>query len=124
MPEEEAMTERLPAQYRDLEPFVAEWALETEGERLKKLVATSIDDLRVFYDAIFPRSAEIRDYLSERKLDSLTAEEKTLFFLLMTFIEVAHPIELNWKETDIDDAFSLDRMTIAHFPIVGPDGAH
>jgi hypothetical protein len=37
---------------------------------------------------------------------------------------VAHPIELNWKETDIDDAFSLDRMTIAHFPIVGPGGAH
>src|SRR5882672_469683 len=100
----------LPPQYRDLEPFIADWALESEGARLKKLVATSIDDLRVFYDAIFGRSAEIRDYLSERKLDSLTAEEKTLFFLLMTFIEVAHPIELNWKETDIDDAFSLDRM--------------
>ena len=118
------MTQKLPAQYRDLEPFVAEWGLETEGDRLKKLVATSIDDLRVFYDAIYPRSAEIRDYLSEKKLDALTAEEKTLFFLLMTFIEVAHPIELNWKETDIDDAFPLERMTIAHFPIVGPARAH
>jgi hypothetical protein len=118
------MTSSLPPQYRDLEPFVADWALETEGARLNKLVATSIDDLRTFYDAIFGRSAEIRDYLSEKKLDALTAQEKTLFFLLMTFIEVAHPIELNWKETDIDDAFSLDRMTIAHFPIVGPGGAH
>jgi hypothetical protein len=118
------MTQSLPAPYRELEPFVTDWALETEGERLKKLVATSIDDLRVFYDAIFPRSAEIRDYLSEKKFDALTPEENTLFFLLMTFIEVAHPIELNWKETDIDDAFSLDRMTIAHFPIVGPASAH
>jgi hypothetical protein len=118
------MTRKLPARYRDLEPFVADWALETEGERLKKLVATSIDDLRVFYDAVYPRSAEIRDDLSERKLDALTAEEKTLFFLLTTFIEVAHPIELNWKETDIDDAFPLDRMSIAHFPIVGRAGAH
>jgi hypothetical protein len=118
------MTERLPAQYRDLEPFVAEWALETEGERLKKLVATPIDDLRLFYDAIYPRSAEIRDYLSDKELDPLTAQEKMLFFLLMTFIEVAHPIELNWKETDIDDAFPLDRMTIAHFPIVGPARAY
>jgi hypothetical protein len=118
------MTRTLPARYRELEPFVAEWALETEAERLKKLVATSIDHLRVFYDAIYPRSAEIRDDLSEKKLDSLTEEEKTLFFLLMTFIEVAHPIELNWKETDIDDAFSLDRMTIGHFPVVGPARAH
>lgn len=118
------MTQKLPAQYRELEPFVADWALETEAERLKKLVATSIDDLRTFYDAIYPRAAAIRDELSARKLDALTAEEKTLFFLLMTFIEVAHPIELNWKETDIDDAFPLERMTIAHFPIVGPARPH
>src|SRR5215470_456662 len=117
MPEDATM-QKLPAQYRELEPFVADWALETEGDRLKKLVATSIEDLRAFYDAIYPRAAAIRDELSARKLDALTAEEKTLFFLLMTFIEVAHPIELNWKETDIDDAFPLERMTIAHFPIV------
>jgi len=110
---------RLPAPFCALEPFVADWALETEEQRLKKLVATSIDDLRVFYEAIFGLAAEIRDYLCERRLDALTSQEKTLLFLLLTFIEVAHPIELNWKETDIDDAFSLDRMRIAHFDIVG-----
>jgi hypothetical protein len=118
------MAQKLPAKYRALEPFIADWALETEADRLKKLVATSIDDLRAFYDAIYPHAAAIRDELSERKLDALAPEEKTLFFLLMTFIEVAHPIELNWKETDIDDAFPLERMTIAHFPIVGPTSAH
>jgi hypothetical protein len=112
------MTHRLPAQYSELEPFVTEWALETEADRLKKLVKTSIGHLRVFYDAIYPRSAEIRDYLSEKKLDALTAEERTLFLLLMTFVEVAHPIELNWKNTDIDDTFPLERMTIAHFPVL------
>jgi len=109
----------LPAPFAELEPFVQDWALETEAQRLKKLIASSIDELRLFYDAIFPRSAEIRDYLSEKKLDALSGQEKTLFFLLMTFIEVAHPIELNWKETDIDDAFALDRMNIGHFDIVG-----
>lgn len=118
------MAQTLPAAYRELQPFVVDWALETEGERLKKLIATSIEDLRAFYDAMFPHAAAIRDDLSACKLDSLTGEEKTLFFLLMTFVEVAHPIELNWNETDIDDAFPLERMTIAHFPIVGPAGAH
>jgi hypothetical protein len=109
----------LPAPFAELEPFVQDWALETEAGRLKKLIASSIDELRLFYDAIFPRSAAIRDYLSEKKLDALSGQEKRLFFLLMTFIEVAHPIELNWKETDIDDAFALDRMSIGHFDIVG-----
>ena len=118
------MTQKLPVQYSELEPFVADWALETEADRLKKLVATPIEELRAFYDAIYPRAATIRDDLSARMLDALTPEERTLFFLLMTFIEVAHPIELNWKETDIDDAFPLERMTIAHFPIVGPARAH
>jgi hypothetical protein len=114
----------LPASFRELQPFVAKWALETEAERVKKLVAMSIDELRVFYDAVLPRAAEIRDYLSERKLDALSPEEKTLFFLLMTFTEVAHPIELNWAETDIDDAFALERMSIAHFDILGNANAH
>jgi hypothetical protein len=114
----------LPPQFRELEPFVADWALETEAQRLKRLVSTSIDELRTFYDAIFGRAEEIRDYLSERKLDALSAEDKTLFFLLMTFIETAHPIELNWKETDIDDAFALERMSIGHFDIVGNARPH
>jgi hypothetical protein len=114
------MTDRsLPAPFAELEPFVQDWALETEAERLKKLIASSIGELRLFYDAIFPRAAAIRDYLSEKKLDALSGQEKRLFFLLMTFIEVAHPIELNWTETDIDDAFALDRMSIGHFDIVG-----
>jgi hypothetical protein len=114
------MTQKLPPQYHELEPFVADWALETEADRLKKLVATPIGDLRLFYEAIYPRSAEIRDYLSEKQIGALTPAERTLFLLLMTFIEVAHPVELNWNNTDIDDAFALERMTIAHFPVLDP----
>lgn len=114
------MTQMLPPQFKELEPFVARWGLETEAERLKTLVASSIPELRTFYDAIFPRAEEIKSYLGPLDLTALTAEQKNLFFLIMTFIEVAHPIELNWNETDIDDAFSLDRMTIGHFsPVPG-----
>ena len=45
---------------------------------------------------------------------------RTLFDLLLTFVETAHPIELNWTTTDIDDAFALDRMTIGRFDVYPP----
>ena len=40
--------------------------------------------------------------------------------MLLTFIETAHPIELSWNETDIDDAFALERMTIEPFKVYPP----
>ena len=105
-------TRLLPKQFSALESFVADWALPTEAERLAKLTRTSI--------AMFGRAEEMRSYLSSFRLDAMPDDAKTLFDLLLTFIETAHPIELNWTTTDIDDAFALDRMTIEQFEVVPP----
>jgi hypothetical protein len=110
----------LPPQFRDLAPFVADWALRTEGERLSKLTRTSIADLKAFYDAMFARAEDIKSYLMPHKLDAMPPDAQTLLDLLLTFIETAHPIELNWTTTDIDDAFALDRMTIGNFNVYPP----
>ena len=110
----------LPPQFRDLEPFVAEWALTNEADRLAKLTRTSVADLKVFYDAIFSRAEAIKTYLMPFKLDAMSPDAQTLFDLLLTFIETAHPIELNWTTTDIDDAFALERMTIESFKTYPP----
>ncbi len=116
------MTEKraLPPQFRELEPFVADWALETEAQRLSKLTRSSIEELKVFYDAIFARAEEIKRYLMAFKLDAMPEDAKTLLDLLLTFVETAHPIELSWTTTDIDDAFAPERMTIAHFNVYPP----
>lgn len=105
----------LPPQFRDLAPFVADWALTSEAARLAKLTTTPIADLKNFYDAIFARAEEIKSYLMPFKLDAMPEGAQTLFDMLLTFIETAHPIELAWTTTDIDDAFALDRMTIENF---------
>jgi hypothetical protein len=110
----------LPPQFRDLEPFVADWALATEAQRLAKLTQTSIADLKLFYDAIFARAEEIKTYLNNFRLDAMPEDAQTLLDMLLTFIETAHPIELNWTTTDIDDAFALERMTIEHFNVFPP----
>ncbi len=101
---------KLPDRFADLEPFVAEWALSNERDRFLHQMATSIEALRAFYDAMAPRAEEIADYLKTFDLAALPDEERTLFDLLITFVECAHPIELNWKATDIDDAFPPERM--------------
>ena len=110
----------LPSQFRDLEPFVADWALTSEGDRLSKLTRTSVADLKTFYDAIFARAEEIKTYLMPMRLDAMPEDAQTLFDLLLTFVETAHPIELKWTTTDIDDAFALDRMTIANCKVYPP----
>lgn len=115
------MTERsLPSQFRDLAPFVADWALTNETDRLAKLIRTPLAELKAFYDAVFPLAEEIKRYLMPMKLDAMPADAQTLLDLLLTFIETAHPIELSWTETDIDDAFSLERMSIRRFDVYPP----
>jgi hypothetical protein len=111
------VTRSLPQQFAALQPFVADWALPSEGERLAKLTRTPIDELQVFYDAMFARAAEMKRYLEGFKIDAMPDAAATLLDLLLTFIETAHPIELNWSTTDIDDAFALDRMTVGRFPV-------
>ena len=81
----------LPAGFRELEPFVEEWALENERDRFLKLMATPIETLRAFYDAMTPRAEEIADYLDSLDLGNLPDDARTLFHLLITFVETAHP---------------------------------
>jgi len=108
----------LPAKFAELSPFVADWALETEKERHDKLIATSIDDLKVFYDAMLPRMEEIILYLNGFPLDDMPPSEQLLMDLSMTFMESAHPIDLRWKTTDIEDKFPTDRFEF-HPPSLG-----
>ena len=46
----------LPAEFSDLEPFVADWCLDSEPERYAKRLASTMDEIQAFYDAIFPRA--------------------------------------------------------------------
>lgn len=104
------MNRALPPQFHALEKFTPVWALATEKARHDTLVAHSVEDLRPFYDAMLPRMDEITLYLNGYPLDAMPAEALALFELAMTFMECAHPIDLNWKTTDIEDKFPAHRF--------------
>jgi hypothetical protein len=100
----------LPLEFAELEPLVGQWALTNEKDRVHKLLSLSIQELRQFYDAMFPHAESIVRYLEQYDPKKLPADAKTLFHLFVTFIETAYPIELKWTITDIDDSFELNRL--------------
>ncbi len=54
----------LPAGFEDLQPLVAEWALRTQDRRAAKRLSSTMEAVRAFYDAIFPRMEAVMDHLA------------------------------------------------------------
>jgi hypothetical protein len=52
----------LPAQFQELEQWRA-WSLATEPERSAKRQASTMDDIKAFYDAMLVRMEEVLPYL-------------------------------------------------------------
>lgn len=110
---------RLPPDFADLAPFLDDWALATEQERYVKLLATPLPELRLFYDAMLKRSDAIVAYLSRFPLDALPAEARLLYELMVTFIETAHPIDLGWRQTNIEHGGPPEQLRF-HGPSAEP----
>jgi hypothetical protein len=108
------MTAKLPAEFSDLEPYAERWAHPGEGERFVALVSASIEEARAFYEAIFPRAKAAKTHLEKFDFNALPESEARLMNLLLAFMEMAHVVELNWGETDIDDPFPASRMTFGN----------
>src|SRR5207249_4569104 len=67
----------LPADFADLEPF-ADWAIPTERARYAKRLASTMDELQVFYDVAFPRLEAATAYLQNVELDGIAEDDKRL----------------------------------------------
>ena len=97
------MTDRLlPAEFSDLEPFAATWCLPTERQRFAQRLASSMDDMQAFYDAIFPRAEEAIAYCDRFPLDALPEDARRLLQLLYSLVMVSFPVEA-WRQPRIPD---------------------
>jgi hypothetical protein len=103
-------TRSLPPEFADLNRFVEDWALATERERYFKLLARDIETLRLFFDAMLPKAREITAYLSRFRLGEMPDDAQLLYDLLLTFVETAHPLELKWTQTNIENTVDADRL--------------
>ena len=104
-------TPRLPAEFGDLERFADRWSLRTESERWAERHASSIEDMRELYDAMFPRVDDALAYCDRFPLHDLPDDARNLLHLALSFVMVSFPVEV-WNGPRIPDAgdATLDRV--------------
>ena len=90
-------TAMLPEEFAELEPFAATWCLATEPERWEQRLASTMDELQAFYDAVFPRAEEAIAYCDRFDLDDLPGEAAHLLQLLHSLALVSYAVEV-WRQ--------------------------
>lgn len=98
----------LPREFQDLAPFLA-WALGTEKERTAKRIASSMAEIRAFYDVMLTRMDAIMDYLKQFPADDMPPEAQTLFHMSLSLIEVSNAVEL-YKQPKLPFGFDPARF--------------
>jgi hypothetical protein len=88
---------KLPPAFAELEPFAPKWCLATERERWAERASTSIEEMQVFYDAIYPRVTEAIAYCDTFALDALPGDAVHLLQLIYSFVIVSFAVEL-WRQ--------------------------
>ena len=84
----------LPEPFEDLASWL-DWALEGERARTAKKVASSMAEIRAFYDAMMPRLDEIIAYLDGVPGgDERPAPAQRLYLLALSLVEISNLVEL------------------------------
>ena len=92
----------LPPEFSDLERFARDWCLASEPERYAKRLASTMEEMQSFYDAIFPRAEDAIVYLEKFPLDNLPEDARKLLQLLYSLVMVSFPVEI-WRQPYLPD---------------------
>ncbi|MQY24131.1 hypothetical protein [Nocardia macrotermitis] len=93
----------LPAAFSELEPWVETWAKATRQERYDTRLASTIEQLDAFYDAIAPRAEEAIEHLNTFDLNDLPDPETQLLRLMYSLVMVSYPVNV-FKQPRIPDS--------------------
>ena len=101
----------LPLAFSDLEPFAEKWCRATERERYAVRLASTMEEMQAFYDAIFPRVEEAIAHCDRFPLDDMPGDTVHLLQMIYSFVNVSYPVEL-WRQPNVPDsgATYLDRL--------------
>ena len=78
----------LPPEFSHLEHLVTDWAIEDGHERYVKRVNSSMDEIKAFYDEVFPHAEEAVTYIDKfdysEPLPDDVANLRNLLYSLIT----------------------------------------
>ena len=83
----------LPEEFADLAPWL-DWALEPERARTEKRQASSMAEIRAFYDAVLPRLEAMIRHLEDFGDSAMPAPQHRLYLISLSLVEVANLVEL------------------------------
>ena len=95
---------RLPSAFAELEGFAQTWCLPTEAERWNQRLASSMLEMREFYQAFFPRVEEAIEYCDKFTLDGLPDDALHLLHMIYSLIMVAMAVEIMHQPAPVDAA--------------------
>lgn len=111
----------LPAQFGDLESFARDWSIEREEKRVEKRLASSMEQIRSFYDAIMPRMDDVLAHLGAFSLEDLPEPETRLLWLTLSLAEISPAMHFYGQPTVVDgfDVHRFRAFQVSHFEIPG-----
>jgi hypothetical protein len=93
----------LPPSFSDVEHLAPTWCLPTGEERFAQRMASTMDEMRQLYEAMFDRIAEALAYCDSFPLDDLPDDARHLLELVHSTITVAMCIEV-WHQPQVISA--------------------
>ena len=102
----------LPAQFQELEQW-KEWSLATEQGRSARRQASTMEDIKTFYNAMLARMEEVLPYLEQFSMDELPQDATRLFYLTLSLAEVAPAVE-QFGQPSVVDGYDVKRIVVQH----------
>jgi hypothetical protein len=100
------MSAVLPAEFSELEHWVPQWGIEDGHQRYVKRVNSSMDEIRAFYDEVFPKAEEAVAYIDKFDYaEPLPEDVANLRNLLYSLITVSLAVEL-WQQPRVKHSAS------------------
>jgi hypothetical protein len=106
------MSGEFPEDFAPLESFSA-WALPTERARHARKNASTMAEVRAFYDAMLPMLPAALEHLNRFALSDLPAPERRLLDLCLAMVEAAMTIE-NFGTVNPPFLMPVDRFEPVH----------
>lgn len=84
----------LPKGFEELEPFVSYWAVAGQNERRFQRADTTFEEIKRFYDAMFPRADAAMTLLADYPLRDMPGPEARLMRLVLSLAQASMAIEI------------------------------
>lgn len=93
----------LPVQFADLARFVPKWDKSGTAERYATRLASTIEELQEFHDALLPRMTEVKAFLDSKSLAEFSEADRRLGRLTFAWVSVAEAVEV-FKQPRVPDS--------------------